>query len=126
MKANFFPQIGVEAPINAIVPIIIVINHIQTFSFFLHVDGTKFPLTQSKPASPNSHVMSQLHKLMEGVVLTGATRNVSAQIELKKELERKQKEEEKNMYDRKERGTRCLEKFREDVLKPRSGMITFL
>jgi hypothetical protein len=84
---------------------------------------TPSPPPKRASPDPNSYAMTQLRNIMRGIKPTNATRQVSSQKILQKEIERQQKEQDEKLYESKERGTRCLEKLRDDVfLKPRSGM----
>ena len=91
-------------------------------------EKTFTPSPPPKPASPhpNSHAMTQLHNIMRGIKPSNAARQVATQKILQKEIEQQQKERDEKLYESKERGTRCLEKFRDDLfLKPKSGMSSF-
>ena len=78
------------------------------------------------PKSTSSHLKPQLHNNIEMISPSNAVRQVATQKVFKKELERQTKEQDEKLYENKERGTRCLEKFRDDLLlKPKSGKVSF-
>lgn len=82
--------------------------------------------TSASPKSTSSHLTAQLHNNMEMISSSNAVLQVAAQKVFEKELERQTKEPHEKLYESKERGTRCLEKFRDDLLlKPKSGKVSF-
>jgi hypothetical protein len=88
---------------------------------------TPSPPPKRTGPDPNSHAMTQLRNIMRGTKPSNAARQVATQKTLQKELERHLKERDEKIFESKERGTRCLEKFRDNlILKPRTGMTSFL
>ena len=88
---------------------------------------TPSPPPKRASPEPNFHAMTQLRNIMRGIKPSNAARQVATQKILQKEIERQQKKQDEKLYESKERGTRCLEKFRDDLfLKPKSGMTSFL
>ena len=84
------------------------------------------PPPKKKSPDPNSYAMTQLQHIMRGIKPSSASQKVASQKIIERELERQQKEEDERIYESKQRGTRYLEKFRDDMfLKPRSGTSLF-